>query len=98
VDAERRVGSAVLAALAVPAEVVEAIESLWGEEPLRFPPRNLGDLLRLANQLTPIRSPLQSPVTDGLVLNIDPEGERQLSEILEQSSDELEALTAALRY
>jgi HD-like signal output (HDOD) protein len=97
-DAERRVGGAVLAALAVPKEVVDAIETLWEEGPLRFPPRNLGDLLRLANQLTPIRSPLQAPVTDGMELAIDPEGEAQLTEILERSSDELEALTAALRY
>ena len=97
-DAERRVGGAVLAALAVPAEVVEAIEALWVEGQLQFPPRSLGDLLRLANQLTPIRSPLQAPMTDGMELAIDPEGERQLAEILERSSDELEALTAALRY
>jgi hypothetical protein len=82
----------------VPAEVVKAIEALWDEGPLRFPPRNLGDLLRLANQLTPIRSPLQAPLTEGMELVLDPEGERQLTEILERSSDELEALTAALRY
>jgi HD-like signal output (HDOD) protein len=97
-DAERRVGTAVLAALAVPNEVVTAIETLWQEGPLCFPPRNLGDLLRLANQLTPIRSPLQAPATEGVELALDSEGEKQLTEILEKSSDELEALTAALRY
>ena len=94
-DAERRVGGAVLAALAVPGEVVTAIEAVWQDGPLRFPPENLGDLLRLANQLTPIRSPLQPPAVDGMDLAIDPEGVRQLPEILEKSSDELEALTAA---
>lgn len=97
-DAERRIGGAVLAALAVPAEVVSAIEALWQEGPLRFPPENLGDLLRLANQLTPIRSPLQAPLDEGMELVLDPEGEAQLTEILERSSDELEALTSALRY
>jgi HD-like signal output (HDOD) protein len=97
-DAERRVGAAVLAALAVPVEVVSAIEALWHEGPLHFPPQNLGDLLRLANQLTPIRSPLQPPSSEGMDIALDPEGEQQLTEILERSSDELEALTAALRY
>ncbi len=97
-DAERRVGGAVLAALAVPAEVVAAIEPLWQDGPLRFPPQNLGDLLRLANELTPIRSPLQAPAAAEMELAIGPDGEKQLAEILEQSSDELEALTTALRY
>jgi len=97
-DAERRIGGAVLAALAVPAEVVAAIEVLWQEGPLRFPPQNLGDLLQVANLLTPIRSPLQADDVQVLELPIDPEAERQLAEILEQSSDELEALTSALRY
>ncbi|MBU1235459.1 MAG: HDOD domain-containing protein [Gammaproteobacteria bacterium] len=96
-DAERRVGGAVLAALAVPAEVVAAIKALWEEGPLRYPPETLGDLLRLANQLTPIRSPLQ-PVVEGMELALDPDGEAQLAEILDQSSEELEALTSALRY
>jgi HD-like signal output (HDOD) protein len=97
-DAERRVGGAVLAALAVPAEVVAAIEVLWQAGPPRFPPQSLGDLLNIANRLTPIRSPLQSPATEGLDLPIDPEAERQLAEILERSSDELADLTSALRY
>lgn len=97
-DAERRVGGAVLAALAVPGEVVTAIEALWRDGPLRYPPSNLGDLLRLANQLTPIQSPLQPSGSESADLALDPEGEKQLTEILERSSDELEALTAALRY
>jgi HD-like signal output (HDOD) protein len=98
VEAERRVGGAVLAALAVPAEVVEAIEILWQGGPLQFPPRRLGDLLLVANRLTPIRSPLQADWTENMDFPVDPEADRQLAEILEQSSDELEALTAALRY
>jgi hypothetical protein len=52
----------------------------------------------VANRLTPIRSPLQADDVQVLELPIDPEAERQLAEILEQSSDELEALTSALRY
>jgi hypothetical protein len=97
-DAERRVGRAVLAALAVPAEVVAAIEVLWEGNPPRFPPGNLGDLLNVANRLTPIRSPLQPPATEGIELPLDADAEKQLGEILEQSSDELAELTAALRY
>ena len=97
-DAERRVGSAVLSALAVPDEVCGAIATLWDDQSLVFPPPDLGALLRLANRLTPIRSPLESPDRQTMELALDADGEQQLSEILEKSSDELEALTAALRY
>lgn len=97
-DAEQRVGGAVLAALAVPAEIVEAIEVLWQGGPLRFPPQSMGDLLLIANRLTPIRSPLQEAGAEDLDFPVDPEADEQLAEILEKSSDELEALTAALRY
>ncbi|HTY03414.1 MAG TPA: HDOD domain-containing protein [Rhodocyclaceae bacterium] len=97
-EAEQRVGRAVLAALSVPTEVVTAIEVLWSDRPPAFPPHNLGELLNLANRLTPIRSPLQNPGTEGFDLPMDEEAERQLTEILEQSSDELAALTSALRY
>jgi HD-like signal output (HDOD) protein len=98
VDTERRIGGAVLGALAVPAEVVEAIKVLWQGGEIRFPPRTLGDVLLVANRLTPIRSPLQGPESEGLDLPIDQEVDDQLAEILERSSDELEAMTAALRY
>lgn len=98
VDVERRIGGAVLEALAVPTEVVEAIEVLWQGGEMRFPPRTLGDVLLVANRLTPIHSPLQGPISDDLDFPVDQDVDDQLAEILEQSSDELEAMTAALRY
>lgn len=97
-SAEAAVGRAVLNALAVPAEVVDAVSTLWDDGPQVFPPATLGDVLRLANGLTPILSPLQGAAAVPSPLAIDLGAERQLAEILDQSSDELEAMTAALRY
>ncbi|HZV53615.1 MAG TPA: HDOD domain-containing protein [Rhodocyclaceae bacterium] len=97
-EAEATVGKAVLAALAVPAEVVAAIEVLWQQGPTVFPPRTLGDLLALAHRLTPIASPLQRQGEEVPALPLDPAADSQLAEILEQSGDELEALTSVLRY
>jgi len=96
--AEAAVGRAVLNALAVPEEVVDAVSTLWDDGPQVFPPATLGDVLRLANGLTPILSPLQGAAAVPSPLAIDLGAERQLAEILDQSSDELEAMTAALRY
>ena len=96
-SAEAAVGRAVLNALAVPEEVVDAVSALWADGPQVFPPATLGDVLRLANGLTPILSPLQGAANVS-PLPLDPAAERQLAEILDQSSDELDAMTAALRY
>lgn len=97
-SADAAVGRAVLNALAVPEEVVDAVSALWGEGPQVFPPATLGDVLRLANGLTPILSPLQASAADMSPLPLDCGAERQLAEILDQSGAELEAMTAALRY
>lgn len=97
-EGEARVGRAVLRALAVPAEVVEAVEALWTPGPVTFPPRTLAELLRLANQLTPMTSPLARPDGDGMTFPPDPVAAAQLAEILDQSGNELDALTSALRY
>lgn len=95
-EAEMVVGRAVLAALAVPAEVVAAIETLWRPAPVVFPPRTLGDLLCLANRLTPILSPLQRREAEDLTLPA--EANDVLAQVLELSSDEMGAMTSALRY
>lgn len=97
-DSERRIGSAMLAALAIPAEVARGIEVLWQPGTAAFPPTGLGDLLKLANGLTPIRSPLERPDAAGEAIPPDPEAGAQLAEILEQSGDQLDGLTKALRY
>ena len=95
IAADATVGRAVLNALAVPEEVLDAVASLWRDEPPVFPPVTLGDVLRLANGLTPILSPLQP---EAVASPLPPAVESQLAEILDQSSDELEQMTAALRY
>lgn len=95
-DAEMRIGHAVLKALAVPEEVAKAVEALWQPRPTNFPPADLGDVLILANDLTPILSPLQKP--DVQVLPADPQAMAVLAQVLEESGDEMGALTAALRY
>jgi len=95
-EAETKVGRAVLSALAVPAEVAEAVETLWQPRQTSFPPQSLGDLLTLANNLTPILSPLQRP--DVQVLPADPQAVTLLAEVLDQSGEEMGALTSALRY
>jgi HD-like signal output (HDOD) protein len=95
-EAERQVGRAVLTALAVPQDVAAAVEALWQPSRTNFPPADLGDVLALANHLTPILSPLQGP--DVQVLPADPQAVTLLADILDQSGDEMGALTAALRY
>jgi HD-like signal output (HDOD) protein len=95
-EAEASIGRAVLAALAVPVEVVAAIEVLWREGPTVFPPRELGDLLCLANRLTPILSPLQRPEPVELLLPDEANG--VLAALLEESSEAMGAMTLALRY
>lgn len=96
--AEPAISRAVLNALAVPGEVVDAVAAVWRDEPASFPPATLGEVLLLANHLTPILSPLQRTIGETSPLSLDPEAESELSDILEQSSDELDAMTAALRY
>jgi HD-like signal output (HDOD) protein len=95
-EAEMAVGQAVLKALAVPDEVMDAVSGLWQPGSPKFPPTSLADILRLANDLTPILSPLQQP--DVQVLPADPNAVEMLAEILEQSGDEMGSLTSALRY
>lgn len=95
-EAETTVGRAVLKALAVPEEVMAAVEALWKPRSSVFPPTKLGDVLCLANDLTPILSPLQR--SDVQVLPADPQAISLLADILEQSGEEMGSLTTALRY
>lgn len=97
-EVEMAAGRAVLKALAVPMEVALAVEALWLPQPSAFPPDSLGDLLCLANRLTPIASPLERPEPEKALAVEDAAAQALLAEILEESAEEMDALTSALRY
>ena len=96
---EVQIGRCVLQKLNVPAAVMQAIEGLWAGM-RALPPETLGDTLLLANDLSPVASPLherpgatslQSASTIDFVI-----GEGTLNSILEESAEEVKTLTAAL--
>lgn len=99
--AEAEIGRAILHRLAIPEPIISAIEAMW-EGYLALPPTSLGDTLLLANDLSPVASPLyesretknpgDAPVIDSII------DEQTLSSILSESADEVESLTAALRF
>jgi HD-like signal output (HDOD) protein len=99
-EGEAQVGRAVLGALGVPENIVSAVETLW-DGFLAMPPSSLGDTLLLADQLSPVESPLaelagmsrKGMVVD-LELLIDDE---LLSSILKDSAEEVASLIAALK-
>lgn len=97
---EVRLGRALLKALSVPQEIVEAIEVMW-KGYLALPPESLGDTLLLAQQLTRVDSPLNdlagegSGGMDGSQIDMAL-GEETLSGILEESAAEVAALNATL--
>lgn len=98
---EKLIGRGVLKKLSVPEPVTEAVEALWyGFRAM--PPVTLGDTLLLANDLAPVPSPLHAragATTQESASTIDfTVGEGTLSSILEESSDEVNTLTAALMF
>ncbi|WP_132256780.1 HDOD domain-containing protein [Paucimonas lemoignei] len=98
---EKIIGRGVLKKLAVPQPVAEAVESLWyGYRAM--PPETLGDTLILANDLASVPSPLfdtAGATTETSASTIDfVVGEGTLSEILEESDEEVKTLTAALMF
>jgi HD-like signal output (HDOD) protein len=98
---ESEIGRAVLKALSVPEPVVAAIEVLW-KGYLAFPPSTLGDTLLLADQLSPVKSPLlqtRDDNRDAIAATIDMIiGQETLVGILEDSAEEVQSMTAALRF
>lgn len=93
------VGRAVLQRLDVPGAVQEAIEGMW-QGYLAMPPQTLADTLLLADQLTPVESPLSQLAGTGsegihaqIEMAID---DRTLTDILEESAAEVASLIAAL--
>jgi HD-like signal output (HDOD) protein len=98
-ELEAKVGRAVLRELAVPENVMLAIEASW-EGYLAMPPETLGDTLLLADELAPVESPLRTLSGDGrqgaaasIDLTLD---DQTLSGILAESAEEIASLLAAL--
>lgn len=96
---EKIIGRGVLKKLDVPDTVMTAVESLWTGVGAH-PPATLGDILFLANQLSPVLSPLHpeidvSQASSPLEMVIDGE---TLGDILEESADDIKSLTAALIF
>lgn len=95
---EIEVSRAVLAKLAIPATVVDAIEGYW-EGYLSMPPRTLSDTLLLADELASTPSPLRLPTTDDNRARLEIQiGEEQLSTILKESAEEISSLYDALHF
>lgn len=99
-EGEALVGGAVALALGVPANIREGLEALWSGY-LAMPPQTLGDTLLLADQLSPVESPLYELAgmsSKGMPADIELLiGNELLSSILTDSAEEVESLTAALK-
>jgi HD-like signal output (HDOD) protein len=99
--AEPLIGRSILNKLAVPANVIEALERTW-EGLLSLPPVSLSDTLLLANELAPVTSPLhdrkegallhQTHIIDAAV------DDAFISSILAESASEVESLSKALQF
>lgn len=99
-EGEALVGRAVVQALGVPANISEGLEALW-DGYMAMPPQTLGDTLLLADQLSPVESPLSELAgMSGKGMPADIElliGDELLSSILADSAEEVESLIAALK-
>jgi HD-like signal output (HDOD) protein len=94
---EKIIGRGVLKALEVPASVMTAVESAWqgiGSQP----PKTLGDVLLLANQLAPVASPLQAQALAPVEAIDFAVGGDTLRSILHEADDELRSLAAVLLH
>ncbi|MBI4986117.1 MAG: HDOD domain-containing protein [Rhodocyclales bacterium] len=99
---EIEIGRALLKVLSVPEPVVAAIEAYW-DGYLAMPPTTLADTLLLAEELSPIPSPLHrlggKMRGEGMTGNLDMViGETSLTSILEESEEEVGSLTGALQF
>jgi len=98
-EGQSAVGRAVLSTLGVPANVIEAMEVVWAGY-LAMPPNSLGDTLLLADELSPVESPLDALVgmsRVGMDVELDMLIDSEtLSLILQESAEEVASLSAAL--
>lgn len=100
VAVERDLAMAVLRKLEVPVAIIAGIADYW-RGMLSIPAESLGDTLLLADYLSPVASPLRyadaaSPEEDAIHIDMIA-GEALLSEILEESADEVNSLMQSLR-
>lgn len=100
VAVERDLAMAVLRKLEVPAAIIAGIADYW-RGMLSIPAESLGDTLLLADYLSPVASPLRyadatTPEEDAIHIDMIA-GEALLSEILEESADEVNSLMQSLR-
>jgi HD-like signal output (HDOD) protein len=97
---ESRIGRAVLELLAVPASVVEAVETLWLGY-LTLPPSTLGDTLLLADQLVAVRSPFdllqEDDVPHARAIVDLAFNDVLMSDMLKEAAADVEALAAILK-
>ncbi len=101
-EGEAEVGRAVLGVLAVPEAVAQAIDAYW-DGFLAMPPGSLADTLLLAEELSPVPSPLHAldggykGRTEGMTARLEIAlGHETLTSILAESEEEVRSLTAAL--
>jgi len=99
---EVELGRAIVGVLSVPEVVEHALSSYW-DGYLSIPPVSLADTLLLAEEVTPISSPLhhiggreRSEEDSGQLEMVI--GAENLSEILEEAANEVKSLTDALKF
>ncbi len=100
-DGEARIGNAILRALNVPESLADALATVWTGF-LALPPASLGDTVLLANELSPVESPLDGITgMSGRGMNTEIEllvDEQTLSAILAESAAEVASLANALKH
>jgi HD-like signal output (HDOD) protein len=97
---EALIGRAVIKVLGLPESIPVALETLW-DGFLAMPPLSLGDTLLLADNLSPVPSPLSGSAERQELVDMQSIelliGDDTLSNILTESAEEVASLTAALR-
>lgn len=95
---DRELARGILRLLLVPRSVIEAVESLW-DAAHAVPPVTLGDTLALANELSPVPSPLglsaAGSIQPAALSECALQG-KPLQAILEASASEIKSLTDML--
>ena len=101
-EVEQALSLAVLRFLRVPEEIFQAVEHYW-QGYLALPPAGMGDTLLMAEYLAPVQSPMRelgysaNQATVG-VANLDMLiDDERLANILEESAEEVQSLSSALR-